>query len=230
MLWEPGAGFFLIEEHLERLRRSAAYFGFRADVPAIRAALVQRASDFSGGPQRVRLTVSRDGSVVTEAFAIGEQDGASPRHVASAAEPVDANDRFLYHKTTHRGVYERARNGATGMDDVLLWNSRGEITESTIANVVIEKDGRRVTPPISCGLLPGVFRGWLLARGEIEEGVITLDDLQRADKLYLISSVRKWVPAEWVPTCSRPRQAGGGRIESVGCNDVHGPLTQRPLQ
>ena len=101
----------------------------------------------------------------------------------------------MYHKTTHRAVYEQARQSAGGADDVLLWNRRGELTESTIANVVIEKDGKRLTPPIESGLLPGVFRGWLLDRGEIDERVVMLDEIKSADRFFLINSVRKWVPA-----------------------------------
>ena len=110
----------------------------------------------------------------------------------------DPDDPFLYHKTTNRGVYERARQAVPGLDDVLLWNRAGEITESTIANLVVETGGKRVTPPIRCGLLGGVFRGWLLARGEIEEQVVTRSDLASADRLWLINSVQRWMPARLV--------------------------------
>ena len=107
--------------------------------------------------------------------------------------PVDSRDRFLYHKTTYRRVYEEARAAKPGFDDVLLWNERGELTESTLANVVVERDGRFITPPTACGLLPGVFRSWLLERGEIREGVIRKDDLRRTDRVFLINSVRRWI-------------------------------------
>src|SRR6185369_209127 len=84
------------------------------------------------------------------------------RHVTLATEPVDSSDRFLFHKTTRRLPGE----------DVIFWNERGEITESSIANVVVEIDGELFTPPIECGLLPGVFRNYLLAQGKIKERVI----------------------------------------------------------
>ncbi len=106
--------------------------------------------------------------------------------------PVDSGDVFLYHKTTNRAVYEKAKADFPEADDVLLFNERGEVTESCIANVVVELDGRKVTPPGSCGLLAGTFRDQLLSQGEIEEGVVTLDDLRRADSVWLINSVRKW--------------------------------------
>ena len=88
-----------------------------------------------------------------------------------AAHPVDPSDEFLYHKTTNRAVYERARR--PDCDDVILWNPAGEVTETTIANLVVEggmtEQGRRVTPPVACGLLPGTLRAELLATGEVSE-------------------------------------------------------------
>jgi para-aminobenzoate synthetase/4-amino-4-deoxychorismate lyase len=87
-------------------------------------------------------------------------------------------------------VYERARR--PDADDVLLWNRERELTESTIANIVCEIDGARVTPPVECGLLGGTFRAELLARGEISERIVTLDDLQRVTRLWLINSVQRW--------------------------------------
>jgi para-aminobenzoate synthetase/4-amino-4-deoxychorismate lyase len=80
----------------------------------------------------------------------------------------------------------------------VLWNGRGEATETTIANLVVERDGRRITPPVECGLLPGVFRAYLLARGEIAEARVTLDELRRAPRIWTINSVRKWREARLI--------------------------------
>jgi para-aminobenzoate synthetase/4-amino-4-deoxychorismate lyase len=101
----------------------------------------------------------------------------------------------LYHKTTRRVVYDEARASRPECDDVILWNERRELTESSIANIVLELDGRRVTPPVSAGLLAGTFRAHLLAAGEIEERTLTIDDLQRASRVWLINSVRGWQEA-----------------------------------
>ena len=87
--------------------------------------------------------------------------------VRFALDPIDPTDVFLFHKTTNRVVYERARR--PDCDDVILWNPAGEVTETTIANLVVEDaTGRRVTPPIACGLLPGTMRAELLATGEVQ--------------------------------------------------------------
>ena len=119
--------------------------------------------------------------------------------VALAPEPVDSGDARLRHKTTRRDVYTRARATRPDADEVVLWNERGEVTEATIANIVAELDGTWYTPPLSCGLLPGVFRAAVLEADMVRERVITKDDLRRATRLWLINSLREWVKATLVP-------------------------------
>ena len=97
---------------------------------------------------------------------------------------------FLYHKTTQRSVYERALEDVGDCDDVLLWNSDGFVTESCTANVLVEVDGVFCTPPVSCGLLNGTYRQWLLQKGEIEERLIHVDELSTDSNIVLINSVR----------------------------------------
>ena len=75
-------------------------------------------------------------------------------------------------------------------------NERGEITETTVCNIVIEMEDRLHTPALQCGLLPGTFRSWLLAQKKIREKVILLEDLLACKKIYLINSVRQWRTAE----------------------------------
>jgi len=195
LLWESDQGYFLLERHLERLARSATYFGFNVDLERIRAGLADRGKELGAGSHRVRLRVNEDGEATIEHRLLDEGADRAPWRLSFAAAPVDPGNRFLYHKTTHRELYEAAKEEAPGCDDVLLMNAAGEITESTIANVILEKNGKRVTPPVGCGLLPGVFRGWLLDRGEVEEAIITERDAREADRIFLVNSGRKWVPA-----------------------------------
>ena len=116
--------------------------------------------------------------------------------VALASEPVDSRDAFLFHKTTRRVVYDAAREAHPAADDVILWNERGELTESCFANLVLEIGGERVTPPVECGLLAGVFRQELLEAGVVREGVLHREDLAKADAVWLVNSVRGWIRAE----------------------------------
>ncbi len=205
MLWEPDSGIFLLDEHLQRLAKSAAYFDIPVDMHAVRQALVDFDHTCAGVIVRVRLLVSRDGNPEIQTFPIEAGRALSmkaPRtdhrsvptlRVTIAKIPVDSQDIFLFHKTTHRAVYEKAK--IEGFDDVILWNEKGEVTESTIANVVIRKNGKLITPPVECGLLAGTFREMLLKSGEVEEGIISVDELKTAEEVFLVNSVRKWQKA-----------------------------------
>ena len=196
LLWEPGSGWFLLDAHLRRLAESADYFDARVDIASVRERLDTLARTFAAMPQRVRLVVARNGGVTCDAAPLTDP-GARVR-LALAATSIDPGDPFLYNKTTHRKLYEEAKAGRPDCDDVVLWNGRGEATETTIANLVVERDGRRITPPVECGLLPGVFRAYLLVRGEIAEARVTLDELRRAPRIWTINSVRKWREAELI--------------------------------
>jgi len=79
------------------------------------------------------------------------------------------------------------------LDDLLLWNENDELTEFTIGNLVVELDGKLFTPPISCGLLAGTFRSYLLETSQVRERVIRKDELAQCSKVFLVNSVRKWV-------------------------------------
>lgn len=123
----------------------------------------------------------------------------APVRVAVAGLPVKSDDVFLCHKTTYRAVYESRRAARTDVLDVLLRNERDELTEFTNGNLVLELDGRLVTPPRTAGLLGGVFRETLLAEGRIREQTLTPAELRRASGSWLINSVREWLPVTFVP-------------------------------
>jgi para-aminobenzoate synthetase/4-amino-4-deoxychorismate lyase len=194
--FEPDEGFRQLPEHLERLRASARYFGFRFDAEAAVAACKHAVED-AAEPVRIRLTLARDGTLDFTTSGI-EPDPERRVRVAIDHEPVDPDDVFLFHKTTLRAPYERRRAKRPDVDDVLLVNTRGEVTESTIANLAVRSGDRWVTPPIDAGLLPGAYREVLLRDGRLTERRVTIDELARADDLALVSSVRRWRPAEVV--------------------------------
>jgi len=184
----------LFERHLQRLAESATYFDFLYHPEPVREALAQCTDDLPRLAHRARLLLSRRGNVRIEIDPLVHS--TRPWRLAVATEPVASDDPFLFHKTTHRQVYDLHRGRFPDHDDVLLWNERGEITESTLANVVIRHQQGRLTPSRDCGLLAGTFRAELLANGEIEEGVLKLQDLRAGDEIYLINSVRQWIPTE----------------------------------
>jgi len=194
MLWEDGE-IFLLDRHLKRLAESAEYFDFKFDPEKICDHLRNlRIKE----PSRIRLLLSKSGEFYVEAASCRWPQQQNVM-LAIAKEPVDSKDVFLYHKTTNRSVYEKAKADFPDADDVLLFNERGEVTEGGIANIVVELDGRKVTPPVSCGLLAGTFRDELLESGKIFEEILTFAELKRANRIWVVNSVRKWreVAVNW---------------------------------
>jgi para-aminobenzoate synthetase/4-amino-4-deoxychorismate lyase len=211
ILWTPEEGCFLLEYHLDRLTTSAAYFNYPVDEKTIQARLHDETVSLPPGPHKVRLLLNREGTVSLEVESLPFQDAPQPVRLGVSPSPVDPEDVFLYHKTTHRRVYEEAATSCPDCDDVLLWNPRGEVTEATSSNVVIRHDGRDITPPLECGLLPGTFRAKLLEEGSVEEGVITFEMLERSEKIFLVNSVRRWREAVLTAWRGEPSAERGDR-------------------
>ena len=71
-------------------------------------------------------------------------------------------------------------------------NEKKEVTEGSFTNIFIKKDGLYYTPPIECGLLPGIYRDHLLDDENFKtiEKKLKISDLKSADEVYLCNSVR----------------------------------------
>jgi para-aminobenzoate synthetase/4-amino-4-deoxychorismate lyase len=188
----------LLQRHLDRVYASARYFGLPLPAQAVREALEAHARSLAPGPWRIRLRVGQKGEIQLETYPLAALSPDGLR-AGLARSPVSRQDRFLFHKTTHRRVYEAHRAERPDAEETLLWNAEGELTEFTTGNLLLAQAGRLWTPPLACGLLPGTLRAELLATGEIFERVLRPSDLTDATPLWLINSVRGRVPIRLVP-------------------------------
>jgi para-aminobenzoate synthetase / 4-amino-4-deoxychorismate lyase len=194
LLWTPEEGFFLLERHLARMMDSAEYFGYRTSF-ITEVEIRKFLGDLITGaisPKRVKIFINSQGELTGEVKDFQPNDQIFK--VCLAKQPVDSNNRFLFHKTTNRDAYEKST--IVGYDDVLLYNENGELTEFTIGNVVVSWNGELLTPPIECGLLGGTFRAELVASGEVKERVIPVSALGECEAVFLVNSLRKWVKVE----------------------------------
>ena len=181
-----------LQQHLERLQASAKALGFACPLVEITEVLAKLAADETEGVYRVRLTLAHDGQwKMTSALLPAEEEAT--RIVVFAEEALGADDYLLRHKTTARSRYDRALAALAGQPEVfdaLFFNTRGELCEGARSNVFIERDGKLLTPPLSCGLLPGVMRRQLLESGRAVECVLTREDVQNAPALYVANALR----------------------------------------
>ncbi|WP_321819948.1 MULTISPECIES: bifunctional anthranilate synthase component I family protein/class IV aminotransferase [unclassified Burkholderia] len=195
-----------LERHLARLQRSADAFGFRLDADALRREIDARCAALDGdGPYRMKLALAKDGTVdITAAVLRPLPAGPVGVMLASAHgfAPTCADDALLLHKTTRRAEYDRAWQAAEALGgfDMLFVNERGEVTEGGRSNVFVKRDGVWLTPPLSCGVLPGVMRGVLLDDPALgaKERVLTLDDVLNADELMICNALRGSVAARLI--------------------------------
>lgn len=208
MRWDDERGFWWLDEHLDRMEGSAGYFGFAFERAAVQRAAAKAVEGLEGR-RLVRVTVARSGVVDVELGAepldpIAEGPAGDGGRVRLAIDDVPAasHDVFLFHKTTNREVYlDRARRFPDA-DDVLLVNERGEVTESTVANLVVRFGDEWWTPALDSGCLPGIYRRVLLENGSIRERTIAVHQLAFADEIGLINSVRGWRSAQLMESAS----------------------------
>lgn len=211
MLWQPEKGYWLLDEHLARLTDSSRYFQFVCDREKITAELDRLGQALAAGNQnqRVRLLLAKDGTATLSATACEPPQAVATSsteglpQVRFAAARTDSRDAFLYHKTTRRHFYNQQREKAVndGYYEVLFLNERGEVTEGAISTVFIKKDGVLYTPPLLCGLLPGVFRAHFMAVSSprVVEKILFPADLGDADAVYVANSVRGMVQVTVAP-------------------------------
>ncbi|MCI5126846.1 MAG: aminodeoxychorismate synthase, component I, partial [Candidatus Electrothrix sp. AR5] len=220
LLWYPENGYFLLEYHLERLEDSARYFHFCYDHEDVRGCLEKTAAELSGevknkegaGQRRVRLLLHRDGRLEISSVPLPEPESSDsvskePAQVILSQEQVDASDPHRFHKTTCRELYSREfqRAAEQGCYDILFTNRADEVTEGAISNIFVraKKSEPLLTPPTSCGLLAGTYRRMLLEQGKAVEQVLRMEDLLKAEELYVANSVRGLMPVRL-----RQEQAG----------------------
>jgi para-aminobenzoate synthetase/4-amino-4-deoxychorismate lyase len=190
MRWD--GEYFLLDLHLARLRDSAEYFGFAYDEKTVRDRLQQAADGLTAGTNnRVRLTMGLSGKLSVTSAPL--ELSFAPVSLALAGARVLSADPFLRHKTTRRAIYDRALVDAraAGFDDGFFLNERGEVTECSVHNIVIKRNGELLTPALDCGVLPGIYRAHLLNNAPgLREAIFRLEDMLEAEQVYVCNSVR----------------------------------------
>jgi 4-amino-4-deoxychorismate lyase len=180
LLWTAAEGYALRPEHLARLAGSAAALGFAHYEGHVRAALAAAVAAPVAPRLRVRLVLSRDGTVETGATPIAPVAPETVWRVALAETRFDPADPLLRHKTTRRARYEEPLADASarhGADEVLFLNTRDELCETARGNLFIADGDALLTPSLASGLLPGTLRARLIAEGRAREAVLRIADL-----------------------------------------------------
>jgi len=218
--WEP---------HMERLVLSAAELGFPVPPSPVRLreALGEllRAEGLEEAVARITVTRGVPGGRPVKTGAWIEAEPVAGRLWKGAREaqarailskrPFHPGSLGRY-KTTSRIVYSLAREEAraAGADETLLASESGEVLEGATSNLFVVAGGEVLTPPLACGILPGIVRAWVLsACGRLglraREAAIPRGALAGADEVFLTNSVQEVVPVSVVEDHAIPRREVG---------------------
>lgn len=168
--------------HLARLRHSAALLGW--DCPPIEVSGPEH-------PARLRLTLDGAGRVEWQVAAL--PPAKSLWRLGRAGERLRSADPWLRVKSTRRAAYDRARAELPeGLDELVFLNERDEVCDGSITTVFFDRGQGLRTPPLSCGLLPGVLRAELAC----PEEVLRAADLPKV-RLWVGNALRGLIPAVW---------------------------------
>ncbi|MFV0533472.1 MAG: chorismate-binding protein [Cumulibacter sp.] len=187
-MWLHEGRFAHVDRHLARLAASSVQLGYLHDEARVRRALDECAAQHPSGSWRARLLLNRAGGVQAEAYPFMPE----PQKVMTAricADRVRSDDIRLRHKLTDREIYDSRREA--GVDTTLLLNERDEVTEFLFGNIVVRRGADLLTPPLECGLLPGVGRALALENG-VREQVICVPDVRACDEVWHVNSLRGW--------------------------------------
>ncbi|WP_294328511.1 aminodeoxychorismate synthase component I [uncultured Sphingomonas sp.] len=191
MAFDPHGGMPLLERHLARMTESARALGFAFDRHATRNEL-QAATFRLREASRVRLLLSRSGAIAVDVTPLPAAL-AGPVDVAVAPLPLDRRDLRLAHKTSDRRFWPAPPPGCF---ETIFVGEDGELTEGSFTSIFVGGGAQLLTPPLDRGLLPGVLRAELIARGEAVEMPLTLADL--AQGFYIGNAVRGLIRARLV--------------------------------
>ena len=189
ILWDKNKGYFLLDLHLERLKKSAKHFSYSYKEKEVKKRLKKAVSNAKRN-LKIKLILDSEGKITVKKEPIKKIK--VPIKIIISERRVNSKDKFLYYKTTKRAFYdqERKKGLAKGCFETVFLNKRGELTEGTITNIFVLKNKKLSTPPIKSGLLPGVLREHLLREGGVKKKILYLKDLKEADKVYVGNSVR----------------------------------------
>ncbi|MGI6069737.1 MAG: aminotransferase class IV [Blautia sp.] len=190
---EHGKPMFL-EQHYERLQRAADFLQIPLNLEKVQER-VRKCLEEDGmacGRRVIKITVS--GSNLTAQVRENHyRDLDYQKGFVADISQVRRNETspFTYHKTLNYGdcIFEKRKSKAYGVDEPVFLNMKGAFAEGACTNLFFVKEGRIFTPPVSCGLLPGIMRGYVCRTYPVEERLIYPEDIESFEEMFVTNSL-----------------------------------------
>ena len=173
-----------LEQHLTRLREASRYFAYPYNEPKLLNELQEEIAHLDPRlDYRCRIALQKNGTfhlVITELTDLP----ASYLQVQLTEQKLDLATPFTYFKTSQRDHLSQSDH------EQIFHLPDGTLLETTIGNLVLEIEGRLYTPPAHLPLLDGIYRRHLLETQQMEEKLLTLNNLTDADHIYACNALR----------------------------------------
>ena len=173
-----------LEQHLTRLREASRYFAYPYDEPKLLKELQEELARLESNlDYRCRIALQKNGAfhlVITELTDLP----ASYLQAQLTEQKLDLATPFTYFKTSQRDHLSQSNH------EQIFHLPDGTLLETTIGNLVLEIEGQLYTPPAHLPLLDGIYRRHLLETQQVEEKLLTLNDLTDADRIYACNALR----------------------------------------
>ena len=173
-----------LEQHLTRLREASRYFAYPYDEPKLLKELQEELARLESNlDYRCRIALHKNGTfhlVITELTDLP----ASYLQAQLTEQKLDLATPFTYFKTSQRDHLSQSDH------EQIFHLPDGTLLETTIGNLVLEIEGQLYTPPAHLPLLDGIYRRHLLETQQVEEKLLTLNDLKNADRIYACNALR----------------------------------------
>ena len=173
-----------LEQHLTRLREASRYFAYPYDEQKLLKELQEELAHLESNlDYRCRIALQKNGTfhlVITELTDLP----ASYLQAKLTEQKLDLATPFTYFKTSQRDHLSQSDH------EQIFHLPDGSLLETTIGNLVLEIEGQLYTPPAHLPLLDGIYRRHLLETQQVEEKLLTLNDLTDADRIYACNALR----------------------------------------
>ena len=190
----------LVQEHLQRIENSMRELGIHnADFSSLVSieTIEKQAQECPPGRYALKISVSPK-NVLFSVRASGYTPGDYERGFRLTVSSVLRNETspLTYHKTMNYGdnMIEKRRAKAAGYDEPLFVNTKGFVSEGATTNLFCIKKEQIFTPSLSCGLLNGILRQYVMVLSDVKEYDFTLAELLNADEIFVTNSLLGIMP------------------------------------
>ena len=124
---------------------------------------------------------------------------------------------FTYHKTLNYGdcILEKRAAAAAGINEKIFINTKGQISEGTVCTVFFVRKNMIYTPQLSCGLLPGILREYIMERFQVTETIIYPDELMYYEECFVTNSLMGVMPVRQLGNICFPHRAKSDEVREV---------------